>query len=72
MINNAAKINEIGTVGLVYGKLSISFVAMLITYRTNPPNIIPKIPETRVKNTDSRIIWVFTSDGVAPIVLFFL
>ena len=55
MINNAAKINEIGTVGLVYGKLSISVVAALIPYSTNPHNIIPKIPDTRVKNTDSNI-----------------
>ena len=34
--------------------------------RTNAPKTIPITPAINVKKTDSRIIWVLTSEGVAP------
>ena len=56
IIKRAAIINEMGTVGLVYGKSSRFCVKALIVARTNEPRIIPRIPATKVKKTDSKMI----------------
>ena len=44
----------------------ISAVAEFIAERTRAPRTIPIRPAIKVKKTDSRIIWVLTSEGVAP------
>ena len=56
IINKAPITNEMGTVGLVYGKSSKLAVAISIPDKTNAPSIIPKTPAKNVRNTDSKII----------------
>ena len=70
IMNNTPKMYGMGTVGLAYGNPSEGpEVKALMAAKTAAPKMIPIMPAMSVKKTDSKIICIRTSEGVAPMAL---
>ena len=66
-IKNANRMIGILTVGFIKVGSGPEPKNVSIKNKTNPPKIIPNIPATVVKKTDSRTTCLLISTGVAPI-----